>query len=789
MLHPMEFSLLMLIVISLFFLIAGGILGRYPMHNRLKNSILKEEETRSRAEEFEYKYRLLSENSYDGLAIHEMIYDQAGNPVDAKYIEVNEQFLKLFQLTRDVIGKGILEVVPYAAQHWIEEFDQVVRTGKHLQRNGYNHLMDFYYELTLFPIGNNMLGGTFHDINNWVKSEQYFRNIITNINGLFFAINNHGIFTVAEGLALTRINMTPESLKGKSAFDIFSDHTTLTEALKKCLDGNPVEIIVSLNELYFDSRFTPIFDSEKKVISVLGIAVDVTEQTKANELLRQSEAKYRTMVESIHSGFSLNELIFDSSGNPADIRILYANDMFIKLCRLDVHDISHKRYSELFPEDWKELSAKAYAVTATGKSYTRVTRMGSDRYVESVIHKAENNQFIRFDNDLTDLLSAESELQSSREKLLSIYTLLRDTAGIIRLDNLQFVECNPAFTQITGYTPEEYTGKTPFELGLADIPENMAELLDRLKKDETLRNYEPVIRTRNGQSVNLLISAQRIFYENTDCLLFITHRTAGDHELVTPLRSGPALAEERQAALNAELEKKIEERTAQLKQAMEDQEAFAYSISHDLRSPLRHIDGFLRLLINKMDTQDDVVKNYFEKIYMASSRMSAMIDDLLLFSRLGRKELDIKPTDLNILVNELIEQFKIIHQNREIEWKVSLLPTIPCDANLFKTVFENLIANAVKYTSKKPLAVIEIGARDLPDNLTEVFVKDNGVGFNSLYTNRLFRVFQRLHASEDFSGTGIGLANVKQIISRHNGKVRAEGIVNEGATFFLTLHK
>jgi chemotaxis family two-component system sensor kinase Cph1 len=174
---------------------------------------------------------------------------------------------------------------------------------------------------------------------------------------------------------------------------------------------------------------------------------------------------------------------------------------------------------------------------------------------------------------------------------------------------------------------------------------------------------------------------------------------------------------------------------------------------------------------------------------MASHRMSAMIDDLLTFSRLGRKELDIKRVDLNSLVNEVIDQYKIIYNNREIEWKVNLLPTIPCDANLFKTVFENLIANAIKYTSKKPLAEIEIGARDLPDNMAEVFIKDNGVGFNSLYATRLFRVFQRLHPSEEFSGTGIGLANVKQIITRHNGKVRADGVVNEGATFYLTLHK
>ncbi len=787
----MEFSVVVLVLVTLAFFLAGLVLGRRSMSIRLKKSVVNEEEAQTRAKEFEHKYRLLRENSYDGLAIHEIVYDPDGNPVDAKYIEVNDQFLKLFQLTRDIIGKGMLEVVPYANMHWIREFDQVIRSGETMRRTGYNHLMDFYYELTLFPIGNNILGGAFHDINNWVKSEQYFRNIITNINGIFFAINNQGIFTVSEGLGLATISRKPESLKGKSAFDVFSEHADLTGALRTCLDGNLVETIIRMNESYFDARFTPIFDSEKNVISVLGIAADVTEQTKANQLLRQSEAKYRNIIESIHSGFSLNELVFDSFGNPSDITILYANDMFGKLCRIAIQDISHKRYSELFPGEWKELTTKAYAVVATGKSYTRVMRMGSDRFVESVMYKAENNQFIRFDNDLTDLLSAENKLQSSREKFLSIYTLLPDMAGIMRLPDMQFIECNPAFTEITGFTPEQYTGKTPFEMGLTEEPSNINELLDQINKNEPLRNFEPVIRTRDGQSISLLISAKRITYESSDCILFIAHRTAGrrGNEPETAPGSGSAPTEEQRNAMSLELEKKIAERTAQLKQAMEDQEAFAYSISHDLRSPLRHIEGFLRLLINKMDTQDETVKGYFEKIYMASNRMSAMIDDLLLFSRLGRKELDVKPVDLNILINELIEQFKITYQNREIEWKISLLPTIPCDANLFKTVFENLISNAIKYTSKKPLAVIEIGARDLPDNLAEVFVRDNGVGFNSIYANRLFRVFQRLHASDDFSGTGIGLANVKQIITRHNGKVRAEGIVNEGATFYLTLHK
>jgi PAS domain S-box-containing protein len=501
-----------------------------------------------------------------------------------------------------------------------------------------------------------------------------------------------------------------------------------------------------------------------------------TKQNITKQRLQQSESKYRTIVESIHSGFSLNELVYDDSGLPIDIKLLYANDKFRELYKLKDQEISDKRYTALFPDSDKNLIAKAFAVTTTGKSYTRLELTPSNKYIESVVYKADDHQFIRLDSDLTDRLSTESELQSSQQKFSGIYNLLPDMVGIIQITNLQFVECNPVFTELTGYTPEEYTGKTPCELGLMNQPENLIAIIEMLNKGEILRDFKYTMTTKSGNRISLLVSAQKINFENGGCFLFLCQHIT-ERKKIEDTES------------NANLEKKIAERTAQLQQAIQDQEAFAYSISHDLRSPLRHIDGFLRLMIGKLDTQDQVVKGYFEKIYMASNRMSAMIDDLLTFSRLGRKELDIKRVDLNSLVNEVIDQYKIIYNNREIEWKVNLLPTIPCDANLFKTVFENLIANAIKYTSKKPLAEIEIGARDLPDNMAEVFIKDNGVGFNSLYATRLFRVFQRLHPSEEFSGTGIGLANVKQIITRHNGKVRADGVVNEGATFYLTLHK
>lgn len=240
---------------------------------------------------------------------------------------------------------------------------------------------------------------------------------------------------------------------------------------------------------------------------------------------------------------------------------------------------------------------------------------------------------------------------------------------------------------------------------------------------------------------------------------------------------------------NKKLEQKVEERTIKLNEAVRDLEAFTYSVSHDLRAPIRHIDGFLRLMYAKIPNPEEQISTYYNKIGAAIQRMSVMIDSLLTFSRLGRKELNITMVDLMPLVNEIIDQFKPDIEKREVIWVISSLPKIKCDSSLIKFVLENLISNAIKYTSKKEKAIIEIGSSIKSDNEYELYIKDNGVGFDMAYSNKLFGVFQRLHSPDDFEGVGIGLANVKQIIEKHKGSIRAEGKVNEGATFFITIPK
>lgn len=241
------------------------------------------------------------------------------------------------------------------------------------------------------------------------------------------------------------------------------------------------------------------------------------------------------------------------------------------------------------------------------------------------------------------------------------------------------------------------------------------------------------------------------------------------------------------ARLKTELEQRVHQRTAQLEAANKELESFSYSVSHDLRAPLRAINGFSKILIEDFSTElSPPALGFLRKISDSGAKMGHLIDDLLDLSRLGRKPLAFQPVDLNAVVRTVLETLGAEAAGRQIDWILSDLPPAQVDAILIQQVYINLIGNALKYSRKREQARIEIGSF-LQNGEVIYFVRDNGAGFEMQFVDRLFGVFQRLHRDEDFEGTGIGLAIVQRIIQRHGGRVWAEGVVNQGATFYFTI--
>ncbi len=240
--------------------------------------------------------------------------------------------------------------------------------------------------------------------------------------------------------------------------------------------------------------------------------------------------------------------------------------------------------------------------------------------------------------------------------------------------------------------------------------------------------------------------------------------------------------------LNQELERRVAQRTAQYEAANRELEAFAYSVSHDLRAPLRHVDGFLELLGRQVEgALDERSRSYLAAVSGAARRMGELIDDLLSFARMGRAELSRSRVELGPLVEEVKGELAPELENREVCWRIGPLPVVSGDRAMLRAALSNLVANAVKFTRPRHPALIEVGALLEVPGETVLFVRDNGVGFDPAYGHKLFGVFQRLHRNDEFEGTGIGLANVRRIVARHGGRTWAEGAVGEGATFFIAL--
>ncbi|WP_285403543.1 ATP-binding protein [Luteibacter sp. ME-Dv--P-043b] len=373
-------------------------------------------------------------------------------------------------------------------------------------------------------------------------------------------------------------------------------------------------------------------------------------------------------------------------------------------------------------------------------------------------------------------LKAEVQASDAVNRSQLIVQAVREPIAMLDA-SLRTLLVNTAFAELYGFDRERDSKLPINEIGEGAWSDTslLQRLSDVVARDRELWDYELTQRTVDGIDRFVVINARRIEESDNDApavLLTVSDITAR------------ALVEQKVSELNRQLEGKVE----QISDVNRELEAFSYSVSHDLRAPLRHIAGFAgKLEAHLADRSDDRVRHYIDVITHSSRRMAQLIDDLLVFSRLGRGALRLQAVDMQSLVEEARALVETEVRDRQIEWRIAPLPIVVGDENMLRTVWQNLLGNAVKYTANREKAIVEVTLERSAAGDYEFAVRDNGAGFDMQYASKLFGVFQRLHRASEFPGNGIGLANVRRIIARHGGRTWAEGETDRGATFHFSL--
>lgn len=375
---------------------------------------------------------------------------------------------------------------------------------------------------------------------------------------------------------------------------------------------------------------------------------------------------------------------------------------------------------------------------------------------------------------------AEREVRESQDRLSGVIGSAMD--AIITVDNRQQIMFfNAAAERMFGCRAAEVIGESVERF----LPERF-----RARHSQHIQRFGETGETSRAMGALGPICGVRSDGEEFPIEASISQVTAGAKKLFTViLRDITQRKNDEQEIrrLNEDLELRVVQRTAELQAANKELEAFTYSVSHDLRAPLRHINGFTRILVEDFGTSlPEEAQQHLKRIEQGTNRMGRLVDELLGLTRVGRQSLALQVTGLSSIVREVVAMLEPEIEGRQVEWKVAQLPFVECDPTLIRQVFQNLISNALKYSRPRSPAVIEIGQIENKGEQA-IFVRDNGVGFSMKYVDKLFGVFQRLHRSEDFEGTGVGLATVQRIIQKHGGRVWVEAELDRGATFYFTL--
>lgn len=570
----------------------------------------------------------------------------------------------------------------------------------------------------------------------------------------------------------------PLVIEGEHVANLFTGQFFLEEPDFEFFKNQAAEFNFDETDYLQRIREVPVISMEK-VKPAMEFLLSMTEMIAEITMQRYQHVQ---LFNSMLDGCALHRIICNDKGEPVDYRFLEVNPAFERMTGLMAADIIGKTVLEVLPgteQYWIDIYGK---VALTGESVTFSNKSKNlGKHFEVAAFRPANMQFACVFKDITERKKTEEALLESEERLELVLEGSRLGYWDWDIDSGK-VYRNKIWAEMLGYTLEEIEQnvKQWTDLHHPDDKEAAWESIHLHLEGKTPEHkVEYRMRAKDGNYVWILDQARIVKWDSAGKPL----RMSGTHTDITARKN----AEQEIHRLNTELEERVKTRTAQLESAVKELEAFTYSVSHDLRAPLRAINGYSSILKEEFNLSlDKEAIGFLDKIIVNTRQMSELIDDLLRLSRISKQELIRVPVEMKVMVQSVFEELSPAIPSGRIRLIIHDLPLVEADIPLLRIALYNLMSNAIKFSSGQEIQTIEFGFS--PEKGGMYYIRDNGVGFSMTYSAKLFEVFQRLHRADEFEGWGIGLAIVKRIIQKHEGKIFAESEPGKGACFYFRLN-
>jgi PAS domain S-box-containing protein len=702
----------------------------------LKKTITDRKRAEEALQESEQTFKSLFEKGPVGIAYHRMIYDDSGKPVDYFIIEANPGYHELTGV--NPTGKLVTEAFPGIENDpfdWIGTYGEVAKTGKEIR---FQQCLQY--------------NGRWYDCVGYRNKPDHFVSVILDITDSKLA-------EIEQKRKVERVLQTQMALIRIANMPVDNFDAYL---------GRIIEIIATTLDICRVSIWWNSGDHLEIICADLYDSLS-GKHGQGERLTRNDFPRYFRALDE-------GRTIAADDAQTDERTVEFTDNYLVPLGITSMMDVPIRRGGEVIGIICHEHRGEL-------KKWDLIEQDFAASVADNIVSALEGLERRKAEAALRE---SEEKYRLSEERYKSIISVSNTGAWEYHPDT-DYLWCSPEYFAMLGLDPAWFHMD-----GRSNLKEAWFDLLHPEDREKAYRNFSDYVsrgsglyenhfrmRHKDGHWAWIWARGQTLRDQGDS----ITNLTVGTHIDITQSK----LAEQEIKKLNEDLEHKVSERTMQLTVANKELESFSYSVSHDLRAPLRALNGFASILLQDYSNSvDDEGKRFLQIIFDNAKKMGVLIDDLLNFSRLNRHELAFTKINMYEMANSVYRDLITQTGRRDIEFRLQSMPDAYADGAMVKQVWTNLISNAIKFTSKQPHPVIEIGGKTV-DRETTYFVKDNGVGFDMAYSSKLFGVFQRLHSVKEFEGTGVGLSIVHRIIHRMNGQVWAEGIVDTGATFYFAL--